>query len=522
MRTIPSRGRRLRFAAAVLLIACTEASRAQQANFGGAATAAVKYSATPDAATQPCADVARLARDPTTITARLVPAANDVPEHCRVKGNIAAEIGFEINLPTRWNGRIWMWGNGGYAGEDFESPGQASSRAAGLAKGFVTAHTDTGHLAAKESLATFGYNRLDKIIDHGYRAVHETITLGKRLARSYYAKPASYTYWSGCSTGGRQGMVSATRYPEDFDGILAMAPTLRWSDIMMKGLSNQLALNAASSLTQAKLARVHDAVMQRCDAKDGVKDGLLADPRTCDFDPQRDLTTCGSRAASDSCFTETEIDAISRLRQGPKIKGQYILPQYYDTTHPTTARGWIVNENRSPNTLTNFGQSYMKYFAFEQQDPKYDWTTFNFETDPDRMKRIDSILDPQPELAAFKARGGRIITYWGWSDAALNPAMGLRYYDTIVQKMGLAETQAFYRLFLIPGVAHCSGGYGPDQIDAMTPLIEWVEAKKTPERLPAKKVVEGAVVYDRAYCPYPQATQYVSGNPENPASYVCK
>lgn len=498
------------------------ASRGNPFGFTESASSSVNYTATPYLAMLKCSEMSKTTASGVVLTAQLVAASTGTPDHCRITGTIPAEIGFEINLPTQWNGRLWMYGNGGFAGEDANAPNEVASRAAGLSKGFATARTDTGHLASKEPLATFAYNRQDKLIDHGYRAVHETNLLAKALVGEYYTRAPSYSYWDGCSTGGRQGMMSASKYPEDFDGIMAGAPTLRWSDVMMKGLANQQALNTVPTLTQAKLGTVFKAVLAKCDAKDGVTDGLLGNPPSCDFDPKQDLPRCGS-AVTDACFTDAETTALQRLRDGPKIKGQSYFPQYYGVEEASAAIPWIFWPNGpSATALTLFGESYMKYFAFETQDPKYDWMTFNFDTDPDRMGRINSILNPQPDLAAFKARNGKILSYWGWADAALNPIMGLDYYNAVTAKLGLAQTQSFYRMFFIPGVAHCSGGYGPHQIDAMTPLIEWVEGGKTPERLPAKLVTAGVTKYNRSYCAYPQTTVHLGGDIESPANWRCE
>ncbi|NRF70619.1 tannase/feruloyl esterase family alpha/beta hydrolase [Aquincola sp. S2] len=497
------------------------ASRGNPGGFSLAAQSSVPYTATPLRAALDCAAMNTTFANGIPLSAQLIAATAKAPEHCRIRGTLAAEVGFELNLPTQWNGRLWMYGNGGFAGEDNDAPKEAESRETGLSKGFATARTDTGHLSAKEPLATFAYYRPDKLIDHAYRAVHETVVLAKQVIATYYARSASYAYWDGCSTGGRQGMMSAYRYPQDFDGILAGAPTLRWSDVMMKGLSNQRALDSAPTLTQAKLANVFKRVLAKCDAKDGVTDGLISHPPACDFDPAQDLPRC-TGATGDDCYSEAEINALARLRAGPRIKGREYFPQHWGVEHPTTSVPWLFLPG-SANGLTVFGQSYMKYWAFPNQDPAYDWTKFDFDTDPDRMAHINSLLNPQPDLAAFRDRKGKILTYWGWADAALNVVMGTDYHDAVSARLGAAETQSFYRMFLVPGLAHCGGGYGPNQIDGMTPLIEWVEGGKAPERLRARLLdANGATTYDRAYCAYPKRTAYAGGDPEKAESWRCE
>ena len=432
--------------AAIVAAFCgnAHARRANPHGFAGEAESSVPYTHTPFETALQCASMDKVVRSNVALTAQLIAASGGVPEHCRIRGTIPAEITFDINLPSKWNGRLWMYGNGGYAGESPDAPPEAESRAAGLARGFATVRQDTGHRASREPLGTFALRRQDKVIDLGYRAVHETVTLAKALVQEFYGRAVSYSYWDGCSTGGRQGMMAAARYPSDFDGILAAAPTLHWSDITIKGLSNQLALDAAPTLTLAKLGIVHKAVIAKCDAKDGVADGLVSEPAACNFDPIKDLPRCANGPGADACFSDSELDAIARIHRGPVVQGREYFPQPWGIEHPATATRWLFSPDGGENGLTQYAESYVKYMAFDSQDPVYNWRTqFNFDVDPHRMGRINSIMNPQPELAAFKERGGKILSYWGLADAALNPVMGTRFYDAVVAKHGLAQTQSF-------------------------------------------------------------------------------
>jgi len=253
--------------------------------FARAASSAVDYRATPYRPAMGCGDLGRPAAGLARQRAELVAGSPGAPEHCRVDGVFQSGAGFQIYLPTAWNGRLYMFGNGGYAGEDAEAPREQASRARGLANGFVTARTDTGHLASAEPLATFAQDPV-KLVNHGYQAVHDTVAYAKALAAAYYGNAPRYAYWDGCSTGGREGVMSAQRFPADFDGVVAGAPTLDWSSIMIKGLWDSRALKG-SGLTFAKMNLVFQAVMSKCDTLDGVADGLIDDPRRCDFDPRR-------------------------------------------------------------------------------------------------------------------------------------------------------------------------------------------------------------------------------------------
>lgn len=505
---------------AAALVAFPSAGQASGNNysFANAASAAVDYRATPHSARMACADLAPGAAV-LRQAAKLVAAQAGTPEYCRVDGVLRTGAGFQVSLPTAWNGRLYMFGNGGYAGEDADSAREAASRDRGVAHGFATVRTDTGHLAATEPLASFARDP-QKLRNHGYAAVHDTVAYAKTVAAAFYGRGPDRSYWDGCSTGGRQGVMSAQRFPGDFDGIVAAAPTLDWSSIMIKGLWNRRAL-AGSGLDTAKMRIVFDAVMRRCDALDGLADGLIDDPRRCDFRPKRDAPLCAEGAPAATCLTPTEVGALEKLYAGPP-KGPGTPDWVVQSPGFETASAlapFTLMPNGSPDLLSIFADAWARDIGF--RDPAYDPAGFDFQRDPRRMRTADAIFNPTPDLSGFRARGGKMITFWGWADTALNPQMGLHYYDRVVAQQGLARTQDFYRVFLIPGVAHCAGGYGPDRIDAMSAVIDWVEKGVAPERLAAERRAGGAP-YSRAYCPYPAATVYRGGPAEDPRSYRCE
>ena len=419
------------------LALCSVEALAARANpFGFSQRGAIlsPYTATPHVAAVSCSAMSQTTPGGVALVSRLI-ASSDAPEHCRVTGTIPAEIGFEINCPRDGTAAYGCTAMAGSQARTQTLRRKRSHVRPASRKGFATARTDTGHLDAKEPLASFAYNRLDKLVDHGSRAVHETVSLAKSVINEYYARMPSYSYWDGCSTGGREGMMSASKYPADFDGIMAGAPTLRWSDVMMKGLANDQALKSAPTLTQPKLANVFKAVLES------------ATPRTASpmaWSATRPLATsirrrtCPSGAPQYRRVLHRRRDfRAAALARGTEDQGATYFPQYYGVEDPSTAIPWIFwPGGASPTALTLFGESYMKYFAFETQDPAYDWSKFNFDTDPDRMGRINSILNPQPDLAAFKARNGKILSYWGWADAALNPVMGMDYYRAVAARLG--------------------------------------------------------------------------------------
>jgi len=484
-------------------------------------TSAVDYRATPIRAAKDCQALGReLSSSARIISTKLIVAADSVPEHCRIDGMIPKEIGFQVNLPLAWNGRLYMFGNGGYAGEDVEAPNERLSRDRALANGFATARTDTGHLAVKEPLATFAVDP-GKVIDHGYRAVHETVQAAKSLIASFYGSGPEFSYWDGCSTGGRQGVMAAQRYPHDFNGIVAMAPTLDWTNIMIKGLWNQSALEGAG-LTIPKMQTAFQAVLNKCDPLDGVRDGLIDDPRQCQIDPVRDLPRCSAADQGDSCLTDRQVEAIQRIYKGPTDSSgkPLFVSQVPGSEDVSTVSPFVLTQDGTPNRLTAFAESWMKYIAF--QNPYYDPKSFNYDTDPEKIREVNEIFNPTADLALFKSAGGKMITVWGWADNALNPQMGLRFYDEVRTRLGAAETESFYRFFLVPGVAHCRGGYGPSEVDALTAVINWTEKGITPDRLPAQLSVDGKLKYQRSYCAYPRVTQYNgAGDTEDPRNYSC-
>lgn len=495
-------------------------------SFLDAAESKVPYTVASARPQSPCAALVALTNYEFSITsAQLVPASADAPEHCRVSGVIPAEIRFEVNLPTAWNRRLYMHGNGGYAGTPPEEPGRVRTKNAAMRHGFATTYTDTGHDRRVHPLGEFAYNNTQKEIDYSFRAVHLTIVTAKKLVANYYARQAAYSYWDGCSTGGRQGLMSAQRFPEDFDGIVAGAPVLNFSGTMMGYIWKLNALKNAP-LKLEKITQVGEKVYERCDAKDGLKDGLIEDPRDCDFDPEQHLPRCES-GSGDNCFTAGEIRTLAGIYSDVKSNGKTIFPGQpvgAEAAPPNGASGWnrwIINDD-GPSIGKTFSETFLRYLAFPEDNPDRTWEAFDFDKDPERMAFIQSILDAtNPDLTAFRDRGGKMITYYGWADTALNPMMNVEYYEQVRAKLGGGAKDA-YRLYMVPGMFHCRGGLGVDRIDAMTPLINWVEGGAAPEALIASREVDGKVNMTRPLCVYPEVAKYKgSGDPNDAASFRC-
>jgi feruloyl esterase len=467
------------------------------------------------------------------IAVRTVPAEGAVPEHCRVNGALEPEIAFEVNLPAAWNGRLYMIGNGGHAGEAPDDPGRDAQRGAALEHGFAMATTNTGHDARKEPSATFVLSNPQKAIDYAYRAVHVTAVTAKEIANRYYARPVANAYWASCSNGGRQGLLEAQRYPDDFDGIVANAPWVDQTGFTIGALWNQRAF-AETPVSAEKIELVAERVMRKCDAVDGLADGLIDDPRQCSFDVAADVPSCSAGNPSAMCLTAAEAAAVQKVYDGPQANGRTIFPGFMLGSEAVVARpngtsgsGWMgLVVPAEPNGRTaDFGlaEATMRYLVFDPPQPEWDFRAFDFGRDPPLLERWGKLANAtDANLRDFRASGGKLLITYGWADAILQPLMGVSYYEEAVAANGPNGTD-FMRLFMIPGMAHCAGGLGPDQYDAVTAVIDWVEKGVAPDSLVASKIVNGAVTRSRPLCPYPQVARYEGqGDSDDAARFECK
>ncbi len=467
------------------------------------------------------------------ITATNVPATDAAPAHCRVTGLLYPEIAFEVSLPSKWNGRFYMIGNGGHAGEALEDPGRVAQRNAALQVGFAFAQTNTGHDARKEPGATFVLSNPEKAVDYAYRAVHLTATTAKDITKDYYGKPASYAYWNSCSNGGRQGLIEAQRFPDDFDGVVANAPWVDQTGFTIGAMWNQKALSEAP-VTPVKLALLARKVMEKCDAIDGLKDGLIDDPRKCVFDPLRDVPACSEGSDGADCLTAAQAKAIAKVYSGPVSNGKAFFPGYMPGSEALvsgkagapSASGWLnlivpAQPDAKPADF-NLAEGTMRYLVHKPPKPDYDYKTFDFDRDIQMLDEWGKQADAKdPDLSRFRKRGGKLLMTYGWADPILQPMMGVNYYEQALAKNG-QNTADFFRLFMVPGMSHCGGGNGPDRHDPMTAMIDWVEKGQAPASLIGSRVVGSQVVRTRPLCPYPQVARYSGqGSIDEAANFRC-
>ena len=430
-----------------------------------------------------------------------------LPAHCRVaivmKPSADSQIEAEVWLPAEWNGKFEAVGNGGWAGS-ISYPAMARA----LQEGYATASTDTGH---KGGNASFAIGHPDKLIDFGYRAIHEMTVQSKAIVTSFYKRAARLSYWNGCSTGGRQALMSAQRYPDDFDAILAGAPANNHTRMGISRLqvSVPTARDAASAVPRSKLAMVTDAVLKACDGADGVKDGFLNDPRACKFDVAS-LQCTG--ADNESCLTAPQVTTMKSAYASVKLpNGELVFPG----KEVGSETGWGMVSG-TPDALS------VTAVQIAHNDAAWDPKTFDLAKDLTlTLEKVGSVVAAvDPNLRAFKARGGKLLLYHGWNDGLISPANTVNYLEDVNKAMGRQDD--FVRLFMVPGMGHCSGGAGPDQVNWMGALERWRESGKAPERIEASRVVGSRVEMTRPLCPYPQVAKYSGiGSTNDAQNFVC-
>lgn len=429
---------------------------------------------------------------PAKITsARVVAAADRLPEYCKVEGVVAPNSGFELRLPTNtWNGKFLYSGCGGYCG--FISFDRANPA---LAKNYAVVASDMGHKGASW---LFAYNNIQGEIDFAYRSTHIVQLAAKEIIDVYYGKRASRNYYTGCSTGGRQGMVEAQRFPNDFDAIIAGAPV--WDEtgdgtlfVLWNGRAN-VGPDGKQILTEQKLGVINKAVMDKCDAKDGLKDNLLQDPRTCDWSPAE--IACAAGQSGEACLTPAEIGVVEKLYSGATdAKGE---PWYFGMQRGSeyTWTPEMVGPNGKPGSWIDGPSSFAEEFTTTMPffyDPPVGTPakTFDFAKDRTRMGLTEIIYNAQNhDLRRFKKAGGKLILFHGWDDDQIPPGASVDYWETATRTMGGADKmREFARFFTVPGMLHCAGGPGGGELDFLGAMENWVENGKAPEEVTAYRLV---------------------------------
>ncbi|WP_420633042.1 tannase/feruloyl esterase family alpha/beta hydrolase [Candidatus Palauibacter sp.] len=454
----------------------------------------------------------------------VAPAAND-PAHCRVLGTIDDEIHFELLLPLAedWNGRFLMGGGGGYVGSVQNQALQFAGPRSVLSRGFATVGTDTGHEGSGID-ASWALNRPDREVNFGHRAVHVTAEAAKTIIRLYYGRDIDYSYFLGCSRGGGQGMMSSQRYPDDFDGIVSGAPAYDWTGLGAFFLQTQQALYpdptdlSTPVITDEAAQTLEAAILGACDGNDGIEDGFMTDPLGCDIDI---LSIPG--------LTAEQRRAAEVIYGGAYAGDRHIYPgfPFGGETDAGGWKQWITGGGDGigpdiPNLHYAFGTQMHKYIIYDA--PEFDYSTYDFDNYyawEEQTRGAGKILNAtDTDLSGFKTAGGKLILWNGWSDPAIPASGTLRYYEGVAA--GDEDADDYVRMFMLPGVLHCAGGPGPDFVEWIGAIQEWVEEDEAPERLVATKVNQGQVEMQRPVCAWPaQAVYDGSGDPKREDSFEC-
>jgi feruloyl esterase len=515
-----------------------------------------------DASAATCESLGSLKLPDSTITAaQSIPSGTytapngevfkNMPAFCRVAATLTptgdSEIGIEVWMPASgWNGKFEGVGNGGFAGAI-----AYASLAPGVSLGYTTASTDTGHVATSTTDGSFALGHPEKIIDFGYRAIHLMTVIGKQITSAFYGHDPQRSYFDGCSTGGRQALLEAQRFPNDYDGIVAGDPVAFYTHHHVGGnlwVVRQMFNHPASTVFTNQDTLLGNAVNAACDALDGVQDSVLNDPRRCHFNPKALL--CQGSQTPPSCLTSPQVEAVRNIWTGP----DQIVHQrgYYPPfERGGEADGWPSSISPQPppapqmDNHAAIGFSFFENFVFD--NPDWDFRTFNWNSDPAYVdnkvvipgQTLASVLNSiDPDLASFRAHGGKLIQYHGFSDPEVPPKTSIKYFESVVkfpsgtsaassEPESRKQTQEYYRLFMVPGMNHCSGGPGANVFDMLTPLVQWVEQDVAPDSVIATHYLNNTpaqgVAFTRPLCPYPQEAVYKgTGDTNDAVNFVCK
>jgi feruloyl esterase len=437
-----------------------------------------------------------------------------LPAFCRVSATLKpstdSDIKIEVWLPSAgWNSKLQAVGNGGWAGTV-----SYSALAAAVSRGYAAVSTDTGH--ATEG-ASFALGHPEKFIDYSYRSEHEMTVAAKTVISSFYGSNARLSYFNGCSTGGRQALVEASRYPDDFDGIIAGAAANPKAhlDAWRIWMAQAMRATSESFVPPAKYKVIHQAVLAKCDALDGATDGLIENPKTCTFDPSVLLCKAGDEP---NCLTAAQVKTVSTIMSPPRnARGEVIFPTY----EPGSELGWSRLLGGSDPYDTAVDQ--YKYVVFS--DPSWNWRSFDLDRDTPAADAAGNgvLAAVNPDLTPFASRGGKLLTYHGWSDPSIAPQASINFYRSAMSATRApASSPDWLRLFMVPGMGHCRDGEGPDTFDAVAALESWVEHGTPPTRIIAAKIVDGKTVRSRPLCAFPQQAKYSgTGSLDDAANFAC-
>lgn len=472
-------------------------------------------------------------RDVDILSAEEVGPSDIGPAHCKVLGMTGADIKFELLLPHDWKGKFVMGGGGGFVGSIRNHCFDPMYDHGGnpLKRGYATVGTDTGHTGKSSADASWAHDNLERKLNYGYRAVHLVAAASKDVIHHYYDRKIEYSYFMGCSNGGRQGMLESQLYPVDFDGIVAGAPAFDFRGLLASYIPIQKTMypdqQTGPIITAANVKWLESEILERCDVLDGVPDGVLEDPRTCTFSLSS-LPACTAASPGPGCFTADQQAALEAIYGGLKIEGQQLYPGF--PFGAENAEGgwdeWIMGSEDAYAPGIHNSQLALMIDGFRYlilDDPDWDYSKYDFSNYlKDSSFSMSFLNATDTNLADFNAAGGKMILWHGWADPAISALSTIEYYEAVEAQD--PESRDYVRLFMVPGVLHCDEGPGPNRIDWLTAIEQWVEHGIAPERLVASRIDEnGTVERTRPLCPYPQVAVYSgTGSINDAANFSCK
>lgn len=504
---------------------------------GIGAAAAQAPAASPPIPAGDCAALATLRiEDTNLLSATPVPAAGGLPAYCRVLGTVRPAINFELRLPTQdWNRKFYMVGCGGFCGRVLaDAPHFTNAMNHGLRRNYAAVTMDSGHWGTGAADGRWAWNNRLAEIDWGTRSVPEVARVSRALVGAFYGAAPQRSYFAGCSTGGRQALMQAQRFPADFDGVIAGAPALDYTGLVATWMSWSTKANAGPGgrrlFDPAKVPLVSRAVTEACDAADGLRDGLISEPRRCRFDAAALRCAAGANDTA-QCLTEQEAGVLARWYQPPRnSRGEVLYADAVPLGSEPFWPLWLAGTAERPPLLPLFNRDFLRYMAFAE-DPGDTWDPLDFDVDrdPPRLAHMAAIYNAtSPDLSGFRARGGRMIVYQGWADTVVPPETTIAWFERAREAAGgRAAMDAHARLFMIPGFDHCGILSGPgineNGIDLLGALEAWVERGEAPASIATTRPAAGGQPgWSRPVCPWPQVARHDGRGPvTEAASFAC-
>ncbi len=501
---------------------------------------------TATASERACHSLNLLSDDKSTIEdTSLVPASDGLPSYCRVTGHLKSDIRFEMRFPVNdWNGKFYMAGCGAFCGAvGSDTPGFINSINYGLKRNYAVSTMDSGHNSSSKADGTWAHNNREGEHNWGHLAVTKTAAFTKKAIKHYYGNAQDYSYFAGCSTGGRMATMEAYRYPDDFDGVISGAPALNYTNLVATYFAwmhqHNHTADGKEIISHKDISLVSDYVYAQCDGLDGVEDGLISHPPACRVSFEQ--LACNDDNAG-QCLSGKQIEALNKLYSVPvDSKGNTLFAGAVPIGGEPYWKKWFSADKSEASSASNtiqkkkglmsvLNQQFLSYMAFDK-DPGASISpqTFDFDVHPKKLDVMGEIYNADiADLTAFKARGGKMIMWHGWSDMIIPPDMSIDYYERLISHNGgIKQTQDFARFFLFPGMDHCglAPGPGPQQngFDLLTALENWVEGGKAPDTVMLSKIDKNnRAQWERPSCAYPKVSQYKGfGDPSKPESFIC-